>query len=40
MIFMQRTLLSVVVPCFNEEQVIGEMHRRMSTALAALTDAD
>jgi dolichol-phosphate mannosyltransferase len=40
MIPMQRTLLSVVVPCFNEEQVIGETHRRLSTALAALTDAD
>ncbi len=33
-------LISVVVPCFNEEQVIGETHRRLGAALASLPDVD
>jgi polyisoprenyl-phosphate glycosyltransferase len=33
------TLLSVVVPCFNEEEVLRETHRRLLSGLAAL-DAD
>lgn len=31
------TLLSVVVPCFNEEQVIDHTHERLSKALRAIT---
>ncbi|MBD0370782.1 MAG: glycosyltransferase family 2 protein [Pyrinomonadaceae bacterium] len=31
-------LLSVIIPCFNEELVIRETHRRMTDALGALTD--
>lgn len=30
-------LLSVVTPCFNEEEVIDQTHRRLSDALAAIT---
>ena len=30
----ERFLLSVVVPCFNEEAVIAETHRRLLAALA------
>ena len=29
-------LLSVVVPCFNEEQVLAEMHRRLSAAVSEI----
>jgi dolichol-phosphate mannosyltransferase len=32
-----RCLLSVVVPCFNEDQVIDHTHRRLSAAVAAIT---
>lgn len=35
-----KNLLSIVVPCFNEEQVIGETHRQLSAALAELEDVD
>ena len=31
-------LLSVVVPCYNEEESIRETHRRLAEALAALAD--
>jgi dolichol-phosphate mannosyltransferase len=31
-------VLSVVVPCFNEEQVIEETHRRLTQAVASLLD--
>ena len=31
-----RALLSVVVPCFDEEAVIGEAHRRLAAALGTL----
>jgi glycosyltransferase involved in cell wall biosynthesis len=34
-----RSLVSVVVPCFNEEAVLGEAHRRLRAALDAI-DAD
>jgi polyisoprenyl-phosphate glycosyltransferase len=30
-------MLSVVVPCYNEEEVIGATHERLSTALQAIT---
>lgn len=33
-------LLSVVVPCFNEEAVLGELRRRLDAALAAIPDLD
>ncbi|HKS26420.1 MAG TPA: glycosyltransferase family 2 protein [Pyrinomonadaceae bacterium] len=33
-------LLSVVIPCFNEELVIRETHRRMTGVLGALADLD
>jgi len=32
-------LLSVVVPCFNEEEVIEETHRRLTAVLGGLRDA-
>ena len=32
-------LLSVIVPCFNEEQVIGETHRRLVATLNVIEDA-
>ena len=35
----QRTL-SIVVPCFNEEQVIGEMHRRLVGTVDAIPELD
>src|SRR5262249_18461265 len=31
--------LSVVVPIFNEERTLGELHRRLTAVLAAETDA-
>lgn len=33
---MTHPLLSVVVPCYNEEEVLPETHRRLSTAVAGL----
>jgi dolichol-phosphate mannosyltransferase len=36
----RRMLLSVVVPCFNEEEVIQETHRRLTAVLRTLDDAD
>ncbi len=33
-------LLSVVVPCFNEEAVLGELGKRLAAALAAIPDLD
>ena len=33
-------LLSVIVPCFNEEAVIPEMHRRLAAALEDVPDLD
>jgi len=36
---MQPVQLSVVVPCFNEEQVIDQLHRVLTTELEALTDS-
>lgn len=35
-----RGLLSVVVPCFDEEAVIGEAHRRLAAALGNLPGMD
>ena len=35
-----RSLLSVVVPCFNEEEVLHETHRRLVAALEAIPDLD
>ena len=35
-----RGLLSVVVPCFDEEAVIGEAHRRLAAALGTLPGMD
>ena len=32
----RKPTLSVVAPCFNEELVIGEMHRRLLAALGEL----
>jgi glycosyltransferase involved in cell wall biosynthesis len=34
------TLLSVVVPCYNEEEVIAETHRRLSQTLVGLDGLD
>ena len=34
------TLLSVVVPCYNEEEVIATTHRRLSAALSQLAGLD
>jgi glycosyltransferase involved in cell wall biosynthesis len=34
-----RALVSVVVPCFNEEAVLGEMHRRLRAALDTIDGA-
>ena len=34
------TLLSVVVPCFNEEAVIGETHRQLVSALEQVPELD
>lgn len=36
---MQPLELSVVVPCFNEEQVIDQLHKVLTTELEALTDS-
>ena len=33
-------MISVIVPCYNEEAVIHETHRRLTTVLAALPDMD
>jgi glycosyltransferase involved in cell wall biosynthesis len=33
-------LISVIVPCFNEEQVITETHRRLTAMLCGLKDAE
>ena len=33
-------LLAVVVPCYNEEQVLAETHRRLTAVLATLEDLD
>jgi dolichol-phosphate mannosyltransferase len=35
-----RSLLSVVVPCFNEAEVLWQTHRRLSAALADIPDVD
>ncbi len=35
-----RAFLSVVVPCFDEEAVIGETHRRLVATLEAVSDLD
>ena len=35
-----RPALSVVVPCYDEEAVIGETHRRLAAALEAIPDID
>ena len=35
-----RALLSVVVPCFDEEAVIGETHRRLVAALETVSDLE
>ena len=35
-----RSLLSVVVPCFNEEEVLLETHRRLVAALEEIPDLD
>ncbi len=32
----QRTLLSIIVPAFNEQEVIREFHRRLSASLASV----
>ena len=37
---MPSTLLSVVLPCFNEEAVIRETHRRLVATLDAAPDLD
>ncbi len=34
------TALSIVVPCFNEEECLGELHRRMSAAARIATGED
>ncbi len=35
-----KQLLSVVVPCYNEEEVLHETHRRLVDVLARLEDLD
>ena len=35
-----RLLLSVVVPCYNEEPVIAQTHERLIAVLGAITDSD
>lgn len=37
---MDKKLLSVVIPCYNEEEVLPEAHRRFSEAMAALDRYD
>ncbi|MBB5193239.1 dolichol-phosphate mannosyltransferase [Silvimonas terrae] len=37
---MSKSLLSIVVPCYNEEEVIGETTRRLNAFCAGLTDLD
>ena len=34
----EEMLLSIVVPCYNEEAVLPELHRRMVSALETITD--
>jgi len=36
----RRTLLSVIVPAYNEEEVLPEFHRRISAVFDAITDMD
>jgi dolichol-phosphate mannosyltransferase len=36
---MDRPLLSVIVPCFNEEEGVGACHGRLTTVLSGITDA-
>jgi dolichol-phosphate mannosyltransferase len=36
----ERQLLSAVVPCYNEEEVIGETHRRLTAVLSDLDRLD
>ena len=36
---MQRPVLSVIVPCYNEEEAIGECHARLSAVLAGMQTA-
>ena len=40
MLQQSQPLLSIVVPCFNEEAVLQETHFRMSRMAARLTDLD
>jgi glycosyltransferase involved in cell wall biosynthesis len=35
-----RSLISIVVPCFNEEQSIPDLYRELNKAFAACTDVD
>lgn len=35
-----KSLLSVVVPCYNESEVLGETHNRLVSALGRLTDLE
>ena len=37
---MSKQLLSVIVPCYNEEEVLGETHRRLSDVLEAIADVE
>jgi polyisoprenyl-phosphate glycosyltransferase len=37
---LRKMLISVIVPCYNEEQVIVETNRQLVTTLAALDDLD
>lgn len=37
---MTRSLISIVVPCYNEEEVIGETIRRLNSFCSELTDLD
>ena len=35
-----RMVLSVVVPCYNEEPVIAQTHERLTAVLGAMADSD
>jgi glycosyltransferase involved in cell wall biosynthesis len=35
-----KMLVSVIVPCYNEEQMIGETNRQLVATLAAIEDID
>ena len=37
---MSKQLLSVIVPCYNEEAVLGETHRRLSEVLEGISDVE